>query len=112
VSINELFELIRNEKTDDNTGQLLCEHLIKLPVRRANADYYTTVQEPIDLNKIQHRLKTNEYKTFQDFDTDMQLLFSNSKLFHKVSLALFCNFYFIFQIIMFIIFHYYQEIIY
>lgn len=48
-------------------------------------DYYNSVKQPIDLIKIQQKLKTDEYETFEQFDEDIVLLFSNAINYYEVS---------------------------
>lgn len=77
--MNDLIRNYRNEK-----GRLISEHLMRLPTKRTNLDYYELIKQPIDLIKIQQRLKTDEYQTFQQFDKDILLLISNAKQYHQV----------------------------
>lgn len=77
----EFHDLIRNYR--NNNGRLLCECFIRLPTKRTNLDYYEAIKQPIDLIKIQQRLKTDEYETFQQFDDDILLLFTNAQQFYE-----------------------------
>ena len=45
--------------------------------------YYSIISNPIDLQAIKKRLVTAEYKTFQDFHNDMNLLISNVFTFNR-----------------------------
>jgi hypothetical protein len=63
---------------------LISEHLMRIPTKRANLEYHEIIKQPIDLNKIQQKFKTDEYQMFQQFDSDIQLLISNAKLYHQV----------------------------
>jgi protein polybromo-1 len=78
----EIYDAIRVHRLED--GRLLGDIFLKLPPKRTNPDYYNIVKEPIDLLRVQQKLKSNEYERFQDFDSDIQLLIANSKLFYKV----------------------------
>ena len=75
-------DLLRNYRNDK--GRLLTEHLIRLPSKRTASDYYELIKQPIDFNKIQQKFKSDEYHTFQQFEADIQLVFSNAKLYYQV----------------------------
>ncbi|KAG8184625.1 hypothetical protein JTE90_022674 [Oedothorax gibbosus] len=80
---HELYETIRNHKTED--GRLLCESFIRAPNRRSLADYYDIVTSPIDLMKIQQKLKTDDYVDVQQLSADVELLVNNAKSYYKKS---------------------------
>lgn len=52
------------------------------------------VSNPIDLIKIQQKIKTDEYDDVDDLQADVELLTNNAKSFYKVSnfLVLNCSF--------------------
>lgn len=77
----ELYDTIRNQKTHD--GRLLCESFIRAPKRRNSADYYDVVSTPIDLLKIQQKLKTDEYVDVGQMTTDIELMVNNAKMYYK-----------------------------
>lgn len=77
-----LYEVIRNHKKDD--GTLLCDTLIRVPKRRQDPAYYEVVSNPIDLLKIQQKVKTDEYEDIEDMATDVELMVNNAKSFYKV----------------------------
>jgi len=58
---------------------------MRIPTKRANLEYHEIVKQPIDLTKIQQKFKTDEYQMFQQFDSDIQLLISNAKLYYQVN---------------------------
>ncbi|XP_060077506.1 protein polybromo-1-like isoform X10 [Ylistrum balloti] len=77
----ELYDTIRNYKTDD--GRLICETFIRAPKRRTAADYYDVVSTPIDLLKIQQKLKMEEYEDIDQLSTDIELMINNAKSYYK-----------------------------
>ena len=76
-----LYETIRNAKNEE--GKLICEAFIRLPNRRNAADYYSLVKQPIDLLRIQHKTKAEEYDSAEAMGVDVQLLVSNAHTFYK-----------------------------
>ncbi|KAH9386402.1 histone acetyltransferase [Nematocida major] len=40
-------------------------------------DYYTVIKRPMDLQTIQRKIETEQYKTFDEMDADIQLIISN-----------------------------------
>ncbi|XP_015918691.2 protein polybromo-1 isoform X3 [Parasteatoda tepidariorum] len=79
----ELYDTIRSYKMDD--GRMLCESFVRAPNRRSLADYYDIVTTPIDLMKIQQKLKTDEYLDVQQFTNDIELMVNNAKSYYKKS---------------------------
>ncbi|KAK3103095.1 hypothetical protein FSP39_016403 [Pinctada imbricata] len=77
----ELYETIRNQKSED--GRLLCETFIRVPKRRTAADYYEVVSQPIDLLKIQQKLKTDDYEDIDQMSVDVELMVNNAKSYYK-----------------------------
>ncbi|XP_035825265.1 protein polybromo-1 isoform X1 [Aplysia californica] len=79
--ILELYDTVRNHKTED--GRLLCESFIRVPKRRSAADYYDVVTTPIDLLKIQQRVKTDNYDYVDQLSADVLLMVNNAKAYYK-----------------------------
>lgn len=77
----ELYETIRSYR--DEEGRILCESFIRAPKRRNSPEYYDVISTPIDLLKIQQRLKTDEYEDIETFSTDVYLLFDNAIKFYQ-----------------------------
>ncbi|XP_050303913.1 protein polybromo-1 isoform X2 [Anthonomus grandis grandis] len=78
---HQLYETIRNHKKND--GTLLCDSFIRVPKRRQEPGYYDVVNNPIDLLKVQQKLKTDEYNDIHDLETDIELIVANTKAFYK-----------------------------
>ncbi|XP_034942972.1 protein polybromo-1 isoform X2 [Chelonus insularis] len=76
----QLYDIIRNQKKED--GTLLCDAFIRVPKRRQEPGYYAVVSNPIDLLKVQQKLKTDEYRDMEDLAADIQLMVNNAKAFY------------------------------
>lgn len=74
--------MLRNQKKED--GTLLCDAFIRVPKRRQEPGYYEVVTNPIDLLKVQQKLKTDEYRDMDDLAADIQLMVNNAKAFYMV----------------------------
>ncbi|XP_072181869.1 protein polybromo-1-like [Diadema setosum] len=79
--IQELYEIIRSHKNEE--GRLVCEPLIRVPKRRSAPEYYEVVSNPIDMLKIQQRIKTEEYDTVDDMVSDVELMVNNAQAYYK-----------------------------
>ncbi|XP_053671633.1 protein polybromo-1 [Anopheles nili] len=76
-----LYESIRTFKKED--GTTLCDTFIRAPKRRQEPSYYEVVVNPIDLLKVQQKLKTDSYEDVEDLTADIELIVSNAKAFYK-----------------------------
>ncbi|XP_055539824.1 protein polybromo-1 isoform X1 [Wyeomyia smithii] len=76
-----LYESIRAFKKED--GSTLCDTFIRAPKRRQEPSYYEVVANPIDLLKVQQKLKTEAYEDVEDLKTDIELIVNNAKAFYK-----------------------------
>ncbi|XP_041985190.1 protein polybromo-1 isoform X2 [Aricia agestis] len=77
----QLYDIIRSYKKDD--GTLLCDSFIRAPKRRQEPQYYEVVSQPIDLLRVQQKLKTDTYEDIEELSADIELLVNNAKAFYK-----------------------------
>ena len=76
-----LFDFVRKYRRED--GSELCETFIRAPKRRTEPQYYEVVSEPIDMLRIQQKLKTDEYSKMDELKVDFELLFKNAFSYYK-----------------------------
>ncbi|XP_013138008.1 PREDICTED: protein polybromo-1 [Papilio polytes] len=77
----QLYDTIRSYKKED--GSLLCDSFIRAPKRRQEPLYYEVVSQPIDLLRVQQKLKTDTYEDIEELSADIELLVNNAKAFYK-----------------------------
>lgn len=53
-------------------------------VYRSDPEYFNVVSQPIDLTRIQQKVKTEEYRSVDELYADIHLLVSNNKKYYKV----------------------------
>ncbi|KAK6057999.1 Bromodomain protein [Cooperia oncophora] len=67
----------------DSENRQLADKFIRTPSRRTEPDYYKQVKSPIDFTRIQQKLKTEEYQSFEEFCEDVELLVDNTRTYYK-----------------------------
>lgn len=66
---------------------MLCDTFIRAPKRRQEPSYYEVVTNPIDLLRVQQKLKTDSYEDVEELSIDVELLVTNAKAFYKPASA-------------------------
>ncbi|XP_037562917.1 protein polybromo-1-like isoform X3 [Dermacentor silvarum] len=79
--LQSLYSALQNCKAED--GHLLCENFIRTPKKRSQADYYEVVTNPMDMLRINQKLKAEEYTDLEQMTSDVALLVSNAKTYYK-----------------------------
>ncbi|CAD5207839.1 unnamed protein product [Bursaphelenchus okinawaensis] len=67
----------------DEEGSLISETFMRAPSRRADPEFHSTIQKPIDIGRISQKLNSDDYATFDEICDDFELLIKNSLSFYK-----------------------------
>ncbi|GMT37808.1 hypothetical protein PFISCL1PPCAC_29105, partial [Pristionchus fissidentatus] len=76
----ELVEYLKSIKTD---GRSILEHFMRNPSKRSDPEYYKEVKNPIDITRIQQKLRNEDYTTVAGFFGDVELLVENALAYYK-----------------------------
>jgi hypothetical protein len=79
--MQSLYDFMRRYRRED--GSELCEPFIRAPKRRTDPQYYEVVADPIDMLRIQQKLKTDEYAELDELRADFKRLFDNAFAYYK-----------------------------
>merc|ERR1719361_665695 len=74
--MQNLFDFMRRYRRED--GSELCETFVRAPKRRTEPEFYEVVSDPIDMLRIQQKLKMDEYTELKGLKEDFELLFKNA----------------------------------
>eukprot|EP01048_Picozoa_sp_COSAG05_P028651 COSAG05_NODE_9007_length_655_cov_0.712230_1_plen_171_part_10 len=67
----------------DGYGRSRSRYFNKLPSRQDYPDYFETIEKPMCLNKVEKKILTAVYKSIDAFETDMTLIFENTRQFFE-----------------------------
>lgn len=59
------------------------ELFMEKPPRKIYPDYYDIIQNPIDMNTIEHNIRTDKYNTLEDVVADYRLMFANCRQYNE-----------------------------
>ena len=79
--MQNLFDFMRRYRRED--GSELCETFVRAPKRRTEPEFYEVVSDPIDMLRIQQKLKMDEYTELNGLKEDFELLFKNALSYYK-----------------------------
>ena len=73
-----LYETLLNHRNCE--GHAIIQPFMVKPDIKDYPDYYSIIENPIDMQTINDRIKSNSYyKTFEEFSNDIALMFDNCK---------------------------------
>lgn len=88
TSMWSLFDYIKDLK---HSNQSLIDPFLKLPSKRLYPDYYEEIKNPIAMNIIKKRLNKRLYKSFKDFNNDLELIFQNAMQYNLEESVIYSN---------------------
>ncbi|MFH4974813.1 hypothetical protein AB6A40_001522 [Gnathostoma spinigerum] len=77
----ELLDIVRSHRATGN--RFLCDVFIRAPSRRTDPEYFKVISQPMDLTRIQQKIRTEEYNSVDEFCADFALLVDNNKMYFK-----------------------------
>ncbi|KAG0128409.1 hypothetical protein HOY82DRAFT_489145 [Tuber indicum] len=82
IRVKNVLKALRKLK-DESDGRLRISTFEKLPEKKEFPEYFQEIKDPIALDIIRKNVKRREYKTFDHFIADMELMFENAKSFNE-----------------------------
>lgn len=76
-TLRTLFDTIRDYREPKDNRQL-SQIFMKLPSKLDYPDYYEVIKTPIDMEKISHKIKSNNYQHLDDLVADITLMLDNA----------------------------------
>ncbi|XP_077514514.1 protein polybromo isoform X34 [Amblyomma americanum] len=78
-----MWHLLEAVRSYQSQGYFLSEPFIKLPSKKHYPDYYREIKQPISLNKIAAKIKSEGYSSMVEVVDDFNLLFENAKRYNR-----------------------------
>lgn len=72
-----VLDRVRKEK--DDTGRVISKLFHRLPSKKDYPDYYELIKQPIDMKKVQSKIEKFQYRSREEFEADMRLMFNNAQ---------------------------------
>lgn len=79
AKMRRLMEEIENYETED---RLLAEAFLELPSRKELPDYYEVIRRPVDIKKINSRIRASKYRSMDDLTEDFMHMCTNAQLYN------------------------------
>ncbi|EEC07487.1 polybromo-1, putative [Ixodes scapularis] len=77
------WQLLEAVRSYQHQGYFLSEPFVKLPSKKLYPDYFREIKQPISLNKIAAKIKTEAYASTMEAVDDLNLLFENAKRYNR-----------------------------
>ena len=77
-----LYDTLLEQSEKDPERDIIGPFMIK-PCEETYPDYYSVIKNPMDMETIKKRIKSNLYKTLKKFKSDVILMFENCKAYNE-----------------------------
>ena len=77
-----LYDTLLKQSEKDPERDIIGPFMIK-PCEETYPDYYSVINNPMDMETIKKRIKSNSYKTLKKFKSDVILMFENCKAYNE-----------------------------
>ncbi|CAJ0961485.1 unnamed protein product, partial [Mesorhabditis belari] len=77
----QVLDDLKDKKSSD--GRSFVDWFYRAPSRRTDPQYYELFENPIDFNRINQKVKTEEYQSFEEFMQDVRLLIENNRKYYE-----------------------------
>ncbi|CAF0781322.1 unnamed protein product [Adineta ricciae] len=67
---------------DNEDNRVLSKPFMRLPTQKELPEYYETIKQPVDFNKIKKKLSEHRYRSLDELEADVMLLCKNAQEFN------------------------------